>query len=193
MIIAPMSGCVEYYTVGAIKLRCSHSIHTAIDIAIENYEKVKFWLDNGINNLIIGSMALKQPKLLIKIIKEFPDKIIIAIDDNNSKLMISGWLEESNKTAKSIASYYEDQKLRSFIFTDINRDGTLLGLNTSKINEFVQSTKHRVIVGGGLKSLKDIKNICSLNQKNIEGVILGKAYYSGSIKLNEALRAFKDA
>ena len=160
---------------------------------IRSYEQIKFWLDSGIENLIIGSMAFKNPKLLLNVIEEFPNRIIVAIDDNNSKPMISGWTEETKVSLNDAVKSFENEKLKGYVYTDINRDGTLLGLDLNKITKFSLNTKHKIIIGGGLRDMKDIKNLSLLNLKNIEGVIVGKAYYTGSINLKEAIASFENA
>ena len=176
-----------------LEIKKNISLKIQLGGGIRNYEQVKFWFDNGIENLIIGSMAFKKPKLLLKIIEEFPNKIIIAIDDDDNRVMISGWLEETKISLDNTLKSFENRKLKGYIFTDINRDGTLLGLNIDKITKFSLNTKHKIIIGGGLRDIKDIKNVCSLSLKNIEGVIVGKAYYSGSIDLKEAIMSFENA
>ena len=160
------------------------SMHIQLGGGIRDYEQIKFWFDVGIDSLIIGSMALSNPKLLLKIINEFPNKIIVAVDNKNNKLMLKGWSEEANMNINNLLSYYEKEKIKGYIFTDINRDGTLLGLDINKIKKFVSSTGHNVIVGGGLRGIEDIKNLRSLKLDNINGVVVGKAYYEGKIKLN---------
>ena len=160
---------------------------------IRSYEQIKFWLDSGIENLIIGSMAFKNPKLLLNVIEEFPNRIIVAIDDNNSKPMISGWTEETKVSLNDAVKSFENEKLKGYVYTDINRDGTLLGLDLNKITKFSLNTKHKIIIGGGLRDIKDIKNLSLLDLKNIEGVIIGRAYYAGSINLKEAIASFENA
>ena len=176
-----------------IKIKKNVSLEIQLGGGIRTYDQAKYWLDNGIDSLIIGSMAIKDPKVLLKIIKEFPKKIIIAIDDNNNKAMISGWLETSKETPKKIITYFDRENLKGFIFTDINRDGTLMGIDSNKIINFSKNTKKDIIVGGGVKNINDIKKICSLKKKNITGIVIGKAYYSGTINLEEAIKVSKNA
>ena len=107
--------------------------------------------------------------------------------------MISGWTEETKTSLNDALKGFENEKLRGYVYTDINRDGTLLGLDLDKITKFSLNTKHKIIIGGGLKNIKDIKNLSLLNLKNIEGVIVGKAYYAGSINFKEAIVSFENA
>ena len=176
-----------------INIKKNVSMKNQLGGGIRSHDQIKFWFDNGIDNLIIGSMAFLEPKLLLKIINEYPNKIIIAIDDKNNIPMISGWSKNANMSTISACEYYENEKIKGYIFTDIDRDGTLLGLNMDKITNFVNNTKHKVTVGGGLKNINDIKNLCLQNLSNIDGVIIGKAYYDGKINLNEAFKVVQNA
>tara|TARA_B110000014_G_scaffold223392_1_gene181028 strand:- start:631 stop:1359 length:729 start_codon:yes stop_codon:yes gene_type:complete len=176
-----------------INIKKNVSMNIQLGGGIRSYEQIKFWFDNKIDNLIIGSMAFLKPESILKAINEFPNKIIIAIDDKNNKPMISGWLKEAKINTLDIFKYYEKEKIKGYIFTDINRDGTLLGLDMIKIKNFIRKTKHRVIIGGGLKGIDDIKKLYSLNANNINGVVVGKSYYEGTIKLKEAINLVKNA
>ena len=157
---------------------------------IRNYDQIKYWLDYGINNIIVGSMATKNPDKLIEICKEFPKKIFVGVDIKNDFVVTSGWLKNTKTSSKNITNYYEKSKIKGFIYTDVNRDGTLKGLDISKIKKFIKNTKHKVIVGGGLCNKKDIKKIFQLSKNNdnkINGIIIGKAYYSGLINLKDVM------
>lgn len=157
---------------------------------IRSYNQIKFWLDSGINNIIVGSMAANNPDKLIEICKEFPKKIFVGVDIKNDFVVTSGWLKNTKTTTKNITNYYENSQIKGFVYTDVNRDGTLKGLNISKIKKFIKNTKHKVIVGGGLCNKKDIKKIYQLNKNNenkINGIIIGKAYYDGLINLKDAI------
>ena len=120
-----------------LKIIKNVSLKIQLGGGIRNYEQIKFWFDSGIENLIIGSMAFKSPKLLLKAIEEFPNKIIVAIDDNNSKPMISGWTEETETSINDALKSFENEKLKGYVYTDINRDGTLLGLDLDKITKLI--------------------------------------------------------
>ena len=93
----------------------------------------------------------------------------------------------------SLLKFYDAKKIKGYVFTDVNRDGTLLGLNIEKIKIFVNKTKHNVIVGGGVKDMQDINGLKLLKIKNIEGVIVGKAYYNQTIDLSKIFTNKQDA
>ena len=176
-----------------LKIREKVSIEIQLGGGIRNYKQANFWLNSGIDNLIVSSMAVNKKENLIKIIEEFPNKILIGIDDKDNNIMTSGWKEKSNSSFEDIINIYEKTKIRGYVYTDINRDGTLEGLNIRKIERFINKTNHKIIIGGGVKNIEDIKKIIYLNKKNIEGIIFGKAFYSGNIKLKEAQEAVINA
>ena len=175
------------------KIREKISIEIQLGGGIRNHEQIKYWFKLGINNLIVSSMAVTNKDLLENTINEFPNKILIGIDDKDNIVMTSGWLKNSQLSPLNIIDYYENTKIKGFVYTDINRDGTLKGLNIDKIKKFINRTNHNVIIGGGVKNIIDIKKIISINNKNIDGVIIGKAFYSGLIKIEEIQKVILNA
>ena len=175
------------------KIREKISIEIQLGGGIRNLEQIKYWFKLGINNLIVSSMAVTNKDLLENTINEFPNKILIGIDDKDNIVMTSGWLKNSQLSPLNIIDYYENTKIKGFVYTDINRDGTLKGLNIDKIKKFINRTNHNVIIGGGVKNIIDIKKIISINNKNIDGVIIGKAFYSGLIKIEEIQKVILNA
>ncbi len=176
-----------------IQIKNKTSIDIQLGGGIRSCDQIKFWFNKGIDNLIIGSMATEEPDKLAETIYEFPNKILVAIDDKNNMPMIAGWSKKSNINKDNLLTFYDQKKIRGYVFTDVNRDGTLLGLNMEKIKEFVNKTKHKVIVGGGVKDMQDINGLSLLKIKNIEGVIVGKAYYNQTIDLSTLFKNKKDA
>ena len=176
-----------------LKIRDKVSIEIQLGGGIRSYNQFNFWLNSGIDNLIVSSMAVSKKEALIKIIEKFPNKILIGIDDKDNYVMTSGWKENSKSSFEDIINVYEKTKIKGYVYTDINRDGTLEGLNIKKIERFMNKTNHKIIIGGGVKNLEDIKKIINFNNKNIEGIIFGKAFYSGNIKLKEVQEATSNA
>ena len=174
---------INYKTI--VEIRKNISIEIQLGGGIRNYKQIKEWFDLGVEKLIIGSMAQKSPENLKEIINIFPKKIYIAIDDKNNTAMVDGWLKKSINSLKETLSLFEKSQIVGFIYTDVNNDGTLQGLNIKKITDFAKKTNHNIIVGGGLKDIEDIKKINSKKINNIEGIIMGKAYYNGNINLKD--------
>ena len=169
-----------------LDIRNSISIDIELGGGIRTEDDVSFWIMNGISFLFIGSLAIKEPDSLIKIASLFPEKLYVSVDDYNGKIMIHGWVEESNFKIDSVLNNYNNSKIKGFIFTDISRDGMLAGIDTDKVKRFLKLSKKPIIVGGGLSNDSDIKNLLNLNNPLLEGVIAGKSYYVGKIDIKAA-------
>ena len=169
-----------------LDIRNSISIDIELGGGIRTENEVSFWIDNGINFLIIGSMATKAPDTLKKIANTFPERLYVSLDDYNGKIMIHGWVDESGFKTEQILNNYNNSKIRGFIFTDVTRDGMMEGINTDKIKSCLKLSKKPLIVGGGLSNNNDLLNLLSLNNPLLEGIIAGKSFYLGKIEIKTA-------
>ena len=169
-----------------LDIRNSISIDIELGGGIKTEKDVSFWIDNGINFLIIGSLAIKEPINLNKLANTFPEKLYVSLDDNNGKIMIHGWIQESGFNTEQIVNEYNNSKIKGFVFTDIPRDGMLNGIDTDKIKNCLKISKKPLIVGGGLSNNNDLVNLLSLNNPLLEGVIAGKSFYLGKINIRTA-------
>ena len=169
-----------------LDIRNSISIDIELGGGIRTENDVSFWIDNGINFLIIGSMATKAPDTLKKIANTFPERLYVSLDDYNGKIMIHGWVDESGFKTEQILNNYNNSKIRGFIFTDVTRDGMMEGINTNKIKSCLKLSKKPLIVGGGLSNNNDLLNLLSLNNPLLEGIIAGKSFYLGKIEIKAA-------
>ena len=172
------------------------SIKTPIQFGggIRKKDDVSFWLENNIDYLIIGSLAIKDSDLVKKLAEKFNDKIYVSIDvlisGKNNQVMISGWIENSKMAPSNINQIYKDSKIKGYIMTDVSRDGTMEGLNFDALYMLVNLLEKQTIIGGGLNSYSDLK-ILNINKSrdhllnNLEGVILGKAFYLGEIEFKK--------
>ena len=155
---------------------------------IRDARDIKTLLDLGINKVILGSLALKDPDKFKKIVKKFQDKIIVAVDILGKKICYQGWQE---KTEKELSSFLEELiklGVKTIICTDIGRDGTLRGPNLSLYKELISKFPNlEIIASGGIRNLKDLKK---LSQIGLAGAIVGKALYENKISLND-LNFFK--
>jgi len=170
-----------------IEIRKNINIPLELGGGIKNEEDVCFWLNKGIDFLIIGSLAVKNKKLILELSEKYPNRIYIALDVLNQKIMIRGWKEDSNLLIDDILKLYNESSVNGFILTDISRDGMLEGLDINMINDFVSKTSKKIIVGGGLSNYQDLHNLLKINSSNLEGIIAGKSYYSGNIEIHQAL------
>ena len=169
-----------------LDIRNSISIDIELGGGIRTEDDVSFWIDKGINFLIIGSLAIKKPDILKKITNIFPEKIYVSIDDDDGKIMIHGWVEESNLTIEEVLNIYNHSKIKGFVFTNVSRDGMLTGLDIDRIKYYLKISKKPFIVGGGLSNNIDLKNLSDLNNSFVEGVIAGKSFYLGNIDIETA-------
>ena len=171
-----------------LKIRKNTNVPIELGGGIRSEDDVSFWIKKGIDFLIMGSFAMKEKLLVSDIIKKHKDKIYIALDILKDKIMIKGWVENSNLTAKNVISFYNDSFIKGFVITDISRDGMLSGLDFKLINKYICETNKNVIVGGGLSNYEDLYNLIKIKNKNLEGVILGKSFYTGNIEIKKATK-----
>ena len=171
-----------------LKIRNSISIEIELGGGIRTEEDASFWIDKNINFLILGSIVIKDPECLNKIIKKYPNKIYISLDDNNGKILTKGWVEESKIKTNDIIKKYNHSKIKGFVFTDVLRDGLLKGIDITKTKKCLEITKKPIIVGGGLSSEDEIKKLSNLRNVFLEGVIAGKSYYLGKINIKNIKR-----
>ena len=171
-----------------LKIRKKTKIPIELGGGIKNEDDASFWIKEGIDFLIMGSLAVKNIELVKNIAKKYDNKIYVALDVLNLKIMINGWVNDSTLTIESILESYKMSLIKGFILTDISRDGMLKGLDTSLINHIIDKTKKEIIVGGGLSNYDDLFNLMDIRKSNLEGVIAGKAFYSGNIEITKALK-----
>jgi len=169
-------------------------IRRAVDIPVEvgggirDMDTVKRLLSLRIDRVVIGTSALINISFIKDVCKRFPDHVVVGIDARDGMVAIKGWKETTKERAIDFAKSFEDSCVEAIIFTDIKRDGMLTGPNIESIKEFTEAVKLPVIASGGVSNIEDIKALMRLP---IEGVIVGKAIYSGSLNLKEAIRMAK--
>ncbi len=168
------------------KIRNAIKIPIQIGGGIRSEEVVKNYFDLGADYLIIGSFAVTNSEVVKNIAKLYSNKIYVALDIFNNKIMIKGWVEESNFTPKKLFMTFDNSNIRGYVLTDIENDGMLTGLNHKMILQNLSLTNKKIIVGGGLKDNSDLKKLKNVSKKNLEGVIAGKSFYVGNIDLIEA-------
>ena len=151
---------------------------------IRNFESIQKYTDIGVEKVILGSAAIKDKNFLKEACKRFPNKIALGLDAKDGYLSVSGWKENSNQLTLDFLKEVNDYGASRLIYTDINRDGAKLGPNFEETAKVANKSNCPVIISGGVSSINDIKKAKNLN-KNIEGIIVGKAIYDGDIKLHE--------
>ncbi len=158
---------------------------------IRNIETVEAYLEAGVNYVIIGTMAVKRPEFITQICAEFPGNVIVGIDAKDGKVAVQGWAENSDHTAQELALRFEDQGVAAIVYTDINRDGMLAGVNVDATRHLAESISVPVIASGGVTDMNCIIELNQVKGSGIEGVIIGRALYERTISLPEA-QAFID-
>ena len=176
-----------------IILKIKENINIPIELGggIKCEDDIDFWINEGINYLILGSLAIKNKNLILDMASKYKQKIYVALDVFHNKVMVKGWVEDSKKSIEDILGFYKLSNIKGFVLTDISRDGMLEGLDISLIKNFLKKTTKDVIVGGGLSNYDDIVNLKKIKSANLEGVIAGKAFYAGNINIKNAISLIK--
>ena len=152
---------------------------------IRTIDDVDNWIKNGVDKVIIGTAAVENKDLLKTACEKFRDKIAVSLDVKDGFIFLSGWKKKTDILATDFVKEIQNFGVSRIIYTDINKDGTKKGPNIKDTIELSSKVKIPFIISGGISSIEDIKKIKSLNNSNIEGIIVGKSIYDGNIKINE--------
>mgnify|MGYP001315666594 CR=1 FL=1 len=152
---------------------------------VRNIESINQYIEAGAEKVILGSGAIKNKEFLKEACKKFKNKIALGLDAKNGNLSISGWKENLSIKTKDYLKEVNNFGVSRIIFTDINRDGMKSSPNYEETVEIAKISNCPIVISGGVSSIKDIKRAKDLNNKKIEGIIVGKAIYDGDIKLDE--------
>ena len=154
---------------------------------VRTFESIQKYIDASVEKVILGSAAIKDKNFLKEACLKFPNKIALGLDAKDGYLSVSGWKENSNKLTLDFLKEVNDYGASRLIYTDINRDGMKTGPNFEETVKVADISSCPVIISGGVSSIDDVKKAKDLN-KNIEGIIVGKAIYDGDIKLDELVK-----
>ncbi|MBY6264679.1 1-(5-phosphoribosyl)-5-[(5-phosphoribosylamino)methylideneamino]imidazole-4-carboxamide isomerase [Azospirillum sp. 412522] len=154
---------------------------------IRDLNTIAMWLEKGISRVILGTVALRDPELVKAACREFPGKIAVGIDAREGYVAVAGWAETSDIKALDLALKFEDCGVAAIIYTDINRDGAMGGVNVESTSDLAFHLTTPVIASGGVSSIEDLKALKVEEDTGIEGVICGRALYDGRIDPREAL------
>ncbi len=169
------------------------SIPAQLGGGIRNLATIEAWLTKGIARVILGTAAVRDPELVREACKEFPGRIAVGIDARGGMVAIEGWAQTSATSAIELAKRFEDAGVAAIIYTDIERDGVLEGLNLEATVELARAVSIPVIASGGLASIEDIKKLVQPEYAMLEGAISGRALYDGRIDASEALALLRGA
>ena len=169
------------------------SIPIQLGGGIRTLDQIESWLAKGIRRVILGTVALRDPHLVRRACKIFPGRIAVGIDAKAGRVAVEGWAATSDLTAIDLARRFADAGVSVIIFTDIDRDGVLKGLNLESTLALAKAVNIPVIASGGLASMDDIHRLLEPDSRILEGAISGRALYDGRIEVPEALRLIREA
>src|ERR1700744_4839683 len=170
------------------------AIRAAIDLPIQlsggirDMAAVEAWLAAGITRVILGTAALTSPEFVKEAARKFPGRIVVGADAKGGKIATEGWAEVSELTPVELGRRFEDAGVAAILFTDIDGDGLLKGVNVTATAALAQALSIPVIASGGVGSIADIDALIAADEPGIEGVVVGRALYDGRIDVAEALR-----
>ena len=167
------------------------SIPAQLGGGIRDLETIEMWLGKGIRRVILGTVAVRDPGLVRAACAKFPGRVAVGIDAKRGKVAVEGWAETSELTAIDLARRFEDAGVSAIIYTDIERDGVLKGLNLPATAELARAVTIPVIASGGLASMDDIRALTRPEYAMLEGAISGRALYDGRIDPTEALSVLR--
>ena len=185
---------VNFKLISKIAAGLNARVKVQVGGGIRTFESIKNYINEGADYVILSTKALKDKVFLNEALKMYNEKIILALDIKDNEVALSGWLERSSIKLNDALQVADGVK--QFIYTDISKDGTLSSPNLKKIKEITSNCSSEVIISGGISKMEDILSVLSLKKegaKTINGVIVGKALYKGTIDLKEAIEATQKA
>ena len=170
------------------KIVAKYDLKIEVGGGIRTIKSIKRYIDAGVEKVILGSAAIKNKEFLKEACSKFKNKIALGLDAKNRNLSVSGWKEDLNINALGFLNDVKDYGASRLIYTDIDRDGTKESPNFDETVKVADMSNCPVIISGGVSSINDIIKAKELNNRNIEGIIVGKAIYDGDIKLDELVK-----
>jgi phosphoribosylformimino-5-aminoimidazole carboxamide ribotide isomerase len=162
-----------------IKIIKNTNLNVQLGGGIRTLKQISFWIKNGVSTVVVGTMAIQNPKILKKACDLFPGRIAVALDVRNNFLAMEGWVKQTKIKLKEFSKKLEDFGIKRIIYTDINRDGTKQGVNFFQLKKIINKINIPLVVSGGVSNIKDIQKLDKLGL--LDGVIIGKALYDKSI------------
>jgi len=173
--------------VDSILWNVANTVKVQLGGGIRDRQKIDDWLEKGVARVILGTAALHDPDLVREAARDYPGRIVVGIDARDGKVAVEGWAETSDMTATELAKIIEDAGVAAIIYTDIDRDGVLTGINWEATIALADAISIPVIASGGLASMADIERLTEPDAAKLEGAIAGRALYDGRIDPKAAL------
>jgi phosphoribosylformimino-5-aminoimidazole carboxamide ribotide isomerase len=189
--VVDLDGAVGGSTVNREAIR---RILAAVDVPIEvgggirDRATMEMYHALGVSRVILGTAACRQPERLPELLRGFPGQVWVGIDARDGLVAVDGWTSTLPLTAARMASHAEDAGAAGVIYTDISRDGTLVGPNLEALSRLLEETRLPVIASGGVSVPEDVARVAALAPRGVVGVIVGRALYTGAVDLAQALR-----
>ncbi|MFO7891510.1 MAG: 1-(5-phosphoribosyl)-5-[(5-phosphoribosylamino)methylideneamino]imidazole-4-carboxamide isomerase [bacterium] len=159
---------------------------------IRSIADIEMWIDNGIDQVILGTAAVTHPELVQEAVHRFgSQRIIVGVDVRSGKVATQGWKNVSSMRAEDFAETMEKAGVSRFVYTDIKSDGMMQGPDISSLKKFVRSTKASVTAAGGIRSIQDIIELQQLEGQGVDSVVVGRAIYEGKLDVREAVRCIR--
>jgi phosphoribosylformimino-5-aminoimidazole carboxamide ribotide isomerase len=169
----------------------SISIPIQVGGGIRTLQTIEEVLTTGAKRIILGTIAFQDPNFVKEACRTFPGSVLVGIDARDGQVSIKGWVEVTNLKATNLARQLEDCQIEAIIYTDTKRDGMLTGPNLEGLRDMVMSSHKPIIASGGISTLEDIQRLLSFQNLGVIGVIVGKALYTQSFSLKEAIQVVK--
>jgi len=160
---------------------------------IRSLDSVEFYLGAGVQWVILGTVAFKNPTLMEEACRRFPGRVMLAIDARDGRVAVEGWTEDTDRSAIDIAGAFDGLGMAAVIYTDIQRDGMSVGSNLQATGELADALETPVIASGGISGIEDIRKVKTLSGRGVTGVITGRALYEGTLDLEQAIRVSKES
>jgi phosphoribosylformimino-5-aminoimidazole carboxamide ribotide isomerase len=169
------------------RIRDAVAIPIQLGGGIRDMTRIEGWLGHGINRVVIGTAAVREPALVREAARKFPGRIAVGLDARDGKVAVEGWATTSQLSALDLAKRFEDAGVAAIIHTDIARDGLLKGLNLEATLQLAQVLTTPVVASGGLASLEDVKALLAPRAQKLAGAVVGRALYDGRLDAAKAL------
>lgn len=189
--VVDLNGAVQGKAInapGVEAILASVSVPVQLGGGIRTLADIERWVEAGVSRIILGTVAVKNPKIVLDAAKRWPEQIAVSVDVRAGKVAVEGWTADSDLDAITVARRFEDAGVAALIVTDIDRDGTVMGFNVEAFGAMADAVSIPVIAAGGLASVDDIIKLKARKGVPVAGAVLGRALYNGAIIPAEALR-----
>jgi phosphoribosylformimino-5-aminoimidazole carboxamide ribotide isomerase len=163
------------------------SVPVQLGGGIRTLADVERWIEAGVSRVILGTVAVKEPQIVLEAARRYPEQIAVSVDVRKGKVAVDGWTADSDLDAITVAKRFEDAGVAALIVTDIDRDGTVMGFNVEAFGAMADAVSIPVIAAGGLASVDDLEKLKARKGVPVAGAVLGRALYNGAIDPAKAL------